>query len=91
VSGAWADAARWIATLAILAALAVVWYQIVSNLTPFGGSFSPAEIEVEKKREVRYATLRKITVGLDILFFVWLVAEGALLVPYLFIHYGFVR
>jgi hypothetical protein len=88
LNGAEADALRWLATVAILGGLAWIWYQIVSNLTPFEGTLSEAQVAAEVDREVRYATLRKVTVGLDVFFFIFIVIEGAALPAYLFIHYG---
>ena len=61
---------------------------IIPNLVPFGGTYTPAQVEAEKERVSRYKRLHKYSVRIDVIFFVWLVVEGALLVPYLFIHYG---
>jgi hypothetical protein len=80
----------WRVGLTVIGLLALVgfWALISPNLTPFGGTYTPAQIEAEKERASRYRTLHKYSVRIDIIFFVWLVVEGALLVPYLFIHYG---
>lgn len=82
------DLLRWTVSLAVLGGLAWLWYVIVSNLTPFEGTLSPAQVIAEQEREVRFATLRKVTVGLDIFFFFFIVIEGAVLPAYLFLHYG---
>jgi hypothetical protein len=89
VTGFWADTLRWLATVGALGLLAWVWYQIVSNLTPFDGSFTRAQVAAEVDREQRYTRLRQITVGLDVFFFAVIVIEGAVLPAYLFLHYGF--
>ncbi|MDT7582491.1 MAG: hypothetical protein QOI50_336 [Pseudonocardiales bacterium] len=75
-------------TLLALLALAAFWYLLVSNLTPFESTFSDEQVTAEKERERRFSTLRRVTVGMDVLFFAWLVVEGAFLVPWLFIRYG---
>lgn len=75
-------------TAVALIALAVFWYVVLSNLTPFSTTFSEADVQAEKGRELRFRTLARVTVALDVLFFVWLVVEGALLVPWMVARYG---
>lgn len=75
-------------TLVALLALVGFWALVLPNLTPFAQTFTSAQAEAEKQRETRFRTIRKVSVGLDVLFFVWLVVEGALLVPWLLARYG---
>ncbi len=77
-------------TLAACAALLGFWYVAISNVTPFAHTYTPTEIEHEKERAVRYAGIRRFSVRMDLIFFVWLILEGIFLIPYLFIHYGMV-
>jgi hypothetical protein len=83
-----ADAWRIGLTLVLLLVLLGIWALILPNLTPFPSTFTPSQVEAEKERESRYRTLHKFSVRIDIVFFVWLVVEGALLVPWLFTKYG---
>lgn len=75
-------------TVAALVGLAVFWYLVLSNLTPFSTTFSEADVKVEIARERRFKNLMKTSVALDVLFFVWLVVEGAFLVPWMVSRYG---
>lgn len=85
----WGDAWRIGLTLLMLAGVLGVWALIIPNLTPFGNRpFTPAQVEAEKERAHRFRSLHKYSVRIDVIFFVWLVVEGALLVPWLFGHYG---
>jgi hypothetical protein len=80
------DTWRLIVSVAILVAIAAFWYRIVSRLTPFGGgTMDPA---LEAAREAKYERLRRVTVRLDVMFFIWLVVEGAIVVPWMMIKYG---
>jgi hypothetical protein len=88
MNGALADSLRWVATLAILGGLTWLWYMIVSRLTPFEGELTPKQVEAEIAREVHFARLRRVTVGLDVFFFFYIVIEGAVLPTYLFVHFG---
>ncbi len=80
----------WRIGLTVVALLAILgtWALVIPNLTPFGGSYTPAQVEAEKARAHRYRRLHRLSVRIDVVFFIWLVVEGALLVPWLFIHYG---
>ncbi|WP_019873382.1 hypothetical protein [Sporichthya polymorpha] len=82
------DTARISATLAVLALVLLVWALILPNLTPFPVTFTPSQAEAERQRAARYERLHRTTLRVDIIFFVWLVVEGALLVPWLFLKYG---
>ncbi len=84
----WGDVWRIGLTLIILLAVLGIWALILPNLQPFVSHFTPSMVEAEIERANRYARLHKISVQIDIVFFVWLVVEGAFLVPYLFTHYG---
>jgi hypothetical protein len=84
----WAETWRLGLTIIALLGLVGIWALIIPNLTPFGGSYTPAQVEAEKERAHRYQRLHRITVRLDVLFFIWLVVEGAALIPWLFIRYG---
>ena len=88
MNGALADTLRIGATLGVLGAVLLVWALILPNLTPFPGTFTPSEAQAEAKRAARYERLHKTSLRVDILFFVWLVVEGAFLVPWLFLKYG---
>jgi|GEM_PF-6306915 len=85
----WGD--TWRIGLTVVGLLAVLgaWALIIPNLTPFGNRpFTPSQVEAEKERSNRYRGVQKFSVRIDVVFFVWLVVEGALLVPWLFGHYG---
>ena len=85
----WGETWRIGLTLVTLLGVLGVWALIIPNLTPFGNRpFTPSQIEAEKERAGQFKTLHKYTVRIDVIFFVWLVVEGALLVPWLFGHYG---
>jgi hypothetical protein len=84
----WAETWRLGLTVIALFSLVGIWALVLPNLTPFGGSYSPAQVEEEKERARRYVTLHKWSVRIDILFFVWLVVEGTALVPWLVAKYG---
>lgn len=85
----WGETWRIGLTLLMLAGVLGVWALIIPNLTPFGNRpYTPSQIEAEKERSSRFKTLHKYSVRIDVIFFVWLVVEGALLVPWLFGHYG---
>jgi hypothetical protein len=89
LAGIWGEAWRVGLTLLMLAGVLGVWALVLPNLTPFGNRpFTPSQVEAEKERANRFRLLHKYTVRIDVIFFVWLVVEGALLVPYLFGHYG---
>jgi hypothetical protein len=75
-------------TVAALVGLGVFWYLVLSNLTPFSTTFSEADVKVEIARERRYKKLANTSVALDLVFFIWLVVEGALLVPWMVSRYG---
>jgi hypothetical protein len=75
-------------TVLALIGLAVFWYVVLSNITPFSTTFSDADVKLEIARERRYRNLARTTVALDVLFFVWLVVEGAFLVPWMVARYG---
>lgn len=80
----------WRIGLTLIALLAVLglWAIVLPNLVPFATNFTPSMIEAEKARSARYARLHRMSVRIDVLFFVWLIVEGFFLVPYLFTHYG---
>jgi hypothetical protein len=80
----------WRIGLTLLALLAIlgIWALILPNLTPFASHFTPSQVEAEKERAGRYRRLHRITVRIDVVLFIWLVVEGALLVPWLFTRYG---
>jgi hypothetical protein len=85
----WGDTWRIGLTVVGLLAVLGVWALIIPNLTPFGNRpFTPSQVEAEKERSNRYGRVQKFSVRIDVVFFVWLVVEGALLVPWLFGHYG---
>lgn len=88
MNGALEDTLRIAATLGVLAAVLGVWALILPNLTPFPGTYTPSQAEAEAKRAHRYERLHRTSLRIDIIFFVWLVVEGAFLVPWLFIKYG---
>jgi hypothetical protein len=75
-------------TVAALIGLAVFWYVVLSNITPFSTTFSESDVKLEIARERRFRTLARTTVALDVLLFVWLVVEGAFLVPWMVARYG---
>jgi hypothetical protein len=83
-----AETARIGATLGVLGAVLLVWALILPNLTPWPCTYTPTQAEAERKRAERYRRLHETSLRVDILFFVWLVVEGAFLVPWLFLKYG---
>ena len=84
----WGDVWRIGLTVIVLLVVLGIWALILPNLQPFVTNFTPSQVDAEIERASRYAQLHKISVQIDVLFFVWLVVEGAFLVPYLFAHYG---
>jgi hypothetical protein len=85
----WGDTWRIGLTLVMLLVVLGVWALIIPNLTPFGNRpFTPSQVDAEKKRANRFRMLHTYSVRIDVVFFVWLVVEGAVLVPWLFGHYG---
>ncbi len=84
----WGEVWRIGLTLIALLAVLGLWALVLPNLMPFVSNFTPSMVEAEKERSARYATLHKFSVRIDVVFFVWLIAEGFFLVPYLFTHYG---
>lgn len=88
MTGALEETLRISATLGVLGVVLLVWALILPNLTPWPSTFTPSQAEAERKRAERYARLHRTSLRVDILFFVWLVVEGAFLVPWLFIKYG---
>lgn len=88
MSEALAETARITATLGVLGLLLVLWALILPNLTPWPSTFTPTQAEAERRRAERYARLHRSSLRIDIIFFVWLVVEGAVLVPVLFLKYG---
>ncbi|GAA0608089.1 hypothetical protein GCM10009547_07550 [Sporichthya brevicatena] len=88
MSEALAETARITATLGVLGLLLVLWALVLPNLTPWPSTFTPTQAEAERKRAERYARLHRSSLRVDIIFFVWLIVEGAVLVPVLFLKYG---
>jgi hypothetical protein len=89
LSSIWGDTWRIGLTLLMLMGVLGVWALILPNLTPFGNRpFTPSQVDAEKERADRFRTLHKYSVRVDVIFFVWLVVEGIVLVPWLFGHYG---
>ena len=84
----WGDVWRIGLTLVALLAILAIWALILPNLQPFVTNFTPSQVEAEIERSSRFKLLHRWTVRIDVVFFVWLVVEGAFLVPYLFTHYG---
>ena len=84
----WGDVWRIGLTLIALLVILGIWALILPNLQPFVTNFTPSQVEAEIERASRFKRLHRWTVRIDVVFFVWLVVEGAFLVPYLFTHYG---
>ena len=80
----------WRIGLTLLALLAVLglWALVLPNLAPFVTNFTPSMAQAESERAARYKWLHRVSVRIDVVFFIWLIAEGFFLVPYLFTHYG---
>jgi hypothetical protein len=76
------DTWRLAVSLLVLLVLAVLWYFVVSNITPFAGKPESSEGKWPFRR------LQRVTVICDVILFVWIVLEGALLIPYMLIRYG---
>jgi hypothetical protein len=84
----WGDVWRIGLTVIVLLVVLGVWALILPNLQPFVTHFTPSQVDAEIERASRYKLLHRWSVRIDVVFFIWLVVEGAFLVPYLFTHYG---
>jgi hypothetical protein len=85
------DTWRFGVTLLVLGIVTVFWYFVVSRLTPFPGTTGGDDhggASKEEEEEERYPRIRKFTVASDIVLFVWIVLEGAIVIPFMFIKYG---
>jgi hypothetical protein len=85
------DTWRIAVTLIALLILAVLWYVIVSNITPFSGSRSDGPQEKKRYPQLspsRYPKVQRFSVRCDIVLFVWIVLEGVIVVPLMLIKYG---
>lgn len=82
------DILRFAVTIVTLCGIVLFYYVLCSSITPFPANFTPSQAEEEKRRAARYATLHKHSVRIDVIFFVWLVVEGAFLIPWMFMRYG---
>ena len=92
------DTWRIAVTLLALLVIAIFWYFVVSNITPFSGGRRTAS-DQEPDREAparkypqlqasRYPKVQRFSVTADIVLFVWIVLEGVIVVPLFLFKYG---
>ena len=74
-------------TLLGLLILSVFWYLVVSNITPFPGTQSKAESGGEPP-PFKFPKIQRVTVICDVVLFVWIVVEGAVVIPVMLTKYG---
>jgi hypothetical protein len=92
------DTWRMGVTLLALLIISVFWYLVVSNITPFPGTKSgKTEPEGDEERPnrkyprmgpVKYPKIQRATVIADVVLFVWIVVEGAVVIPIMLTKYG---
>jgi hypothetical protein len=80
------DLWRTTVTLLALGILGGFWYLVVSNITPFPAAGK--KMEGEPPSPNKYPRIQRVAVAWDVILFIWIVLEGAVLIPYLFIRYG---
>jgi hypothetical protein len=74
-------------TLLALLALAVFWYLVVSNITPFPAPKGHVKSDGPPLPN-KYPRIQRVTVICDVVLFVWIVVEGAIVIPIMFTKYG---
>jgi uncharacterized membrane protein len=73
-------------TLLALLLLSVFWYVVVSRITPFPG---PGKTETSgEPAPNKYPRIQRVTVICDVVLFVWIVVEGAVVIPIMMTKYG---
>lgn len=80
------DLPVYIRAVAILGALTAFWYFVVSRITPFPGTRGPVDNSGADVDD--YPRLRRFTLTCDVILFVWIVAEGAFIIPFMLYRYG---
>ena len=78
------DTWRMAVTVAVLGLLALIWYFVVSRITPFPGTSGP----VDEQEEQKFPQVQRFTLVADVVLFVWIVLEGAIIIPFMLIKYG---
>jgi hypothetical protein len=81
------DTWRFGVTLLVLGVLTAFWHLVVTNLTPFPGTTGTPSTPDAGGAE-KFPRIRRFTVVADVVLFVWIVAEGAIVIPFMFIEYG---
>ena len=74
-------------TLLGLLILAGFWYLVVSNITPFPGTKGQPQPEGEPTPS-KFPRIQRVTVICDVVLFVWIVVEGAVVIPVMMTKYG---
>jgi hypothetical protein len=74
-------------TLVVLLVIGVFWYLLVSNITPFPGT-SGGEKRTSPKLPPKYPRIQRVTVICDVVLFVWIVVEGAVVIPFMLVKFG---
>ena len=81
------DSWRMGVTLLGLLILSVFWYLVVSNITPFPGTKGQPKPDGEPE-PVKFPRIQKVSVICDVVLFVWIVVEGAIVIPIMLTKYG---
>jgi hypothetical protein len=79
------DTWRLAVTLLALIFLSVFWYVVVSRITPFPGSGKAKDSEPAPNK---YPKIQRVTVICDVVLFIWIVLEGAVVIPVMLTKYG---
>ena len=74
-------------TVIALLILSVFWYLVVSNVTPFPGT-KGAEKPAGPPKPPKYPGIQRVTVICDVVLFIWIVVEGAIVIPMMLTKYG---
>ena len=80
------DTWRLAVTLLALLFLAVFWYFVVSRITPFPGPGRNKEASGPAPN--KYPKIQRVTVICDVVLFIWIVVEGAVVIPIMLTKYG---
>jgi hypothetical protein len=73
-------------TLLALLFLSVFWYLVVSRITPFPGPGNTKE--GSEPAPTKYPRIQRVTVICDVVLFIWIVVEGAVVIPIMLTKYG---
>jgi len=89
------DTWRLAVTLLALLLLSLFWYVVVRNVTPFSASASeksdsekPASKPWSRAMPSKFPRIQRVTVICDVVLFIWIVVEGAIVIPIMLTKYG---